>query len=160
PNIAYSTVCYVDESDAKALEVAAFRASRAYEGFLAPPKSGESFAERVAAFAKMFVGRGEPGASDIIAQRVRCRLFAQARPRLYRPPRAGRCQAARRSAVRRVQPLQGRIQFRRSSGSRSDALHPPVRRTGDSSAARLRAVLTPRHSGSQRLSVESGIATG
>ena len=34
PNIAWhSTVCYVDESDAKALEVAAFRASRAYEGF-------------------------------------------------------------------------------------------------------------------------------
>jgi alkanesulfonate monooxygenase SsuD/methylene tetrahydromethanopterin reductase-like flavin-dependent oxidoreductase (luciferase family) len=66
PNIAYSTVCYVDESDAKALEVAAFRASHAYEGFLAPPKPGESFGERVAAFAKMFVGRGEPGASDIM----------------------------------------------------------------------------------------------
>jgi alkanesulfonate monooxygenase SsuD/methylene tetrahydromethanopterin reductase-like flavin-dependent oxidoreductase (luciferase family) len=66
PNIAYSTVCYVDESDAKALEVAAFRASRAYEGFLAPPQPGESFANRVAAFAKMFVGRGEPGASEIM----------------------------------------------------------------------------------------------
>ncbi len=67
PNIAYSTVCYVDESDAKALEVAAFRASRAYEGFLAPPKGGESFETRVAAFAKMFVGRGEPGAAEIMA---------------------------------------------------------------------------------------------
>jgi alkanesulfonate monooxygenase SsuD/methylene tetrahydromethanopterin reductase-like flavin-dependent oxidoreductase (luciferase family) len=66
PNIAYSTVCYVDESDAKALEVATFRASRAYEGFLAPPQPGESFANRVAAFAKMFVGRGEPGASEIM----------------------------------------------------------------------------------------------
>jgi alkanesulfonate monooxygenase SsuD/methylene tetrahydromethanopterin reductase-like flavin-dependent oxidoreductase (luciferase family) len=41
-------------------------ASRAYEGFLAPPKPGESFDERVAAFAKMFVGRGEPGASEIM----------------------------------------------------------------------------------------------
>jgi alkanesulfonate monooxygenase SsuD/methylene tetrahydromethanopterin reductase-like flavin-dependent oxidoreductase (luciferase family) len=39
----------------KALEVAAFRAS-----------PGESFANRVAAFAKMFVGRGEPGASEIM----------------------------------------------------------------------------------------------
>jgi alkanesulfonate monooxygenase SsuD/methylene tetrahydromethanopterin reductase-like flavin-dependent oxidoreductase (luciferase family) len=67
PNIAYSTVCYVDESDAKALDVAAFRASRAYEGFLAPPKGGQSFEERVAAFAKMFVGRGEPGAAEIMA---------------------------------------------------------------------------------------------
>ena len=66
PNIAYCTVCYVDESDAKALEVAAFRASRAYEGFLAPPQPDESFADRVAAFAKMFVGRGEPGASEIM----------------------------------------------------------------------------------------------
>jgi alkanesulfonate monooxygenase SsuD/methylene tetrahydromethanopterin reductase-like flavin-dependent oxidoreductase (luciferase family) len=67
PNIAYSTVCYVDESDAKARDVAAFRASRAYEGFLAPPKGGESFEERVAALAKMFVGRGEPGAAEIMA---------------------------------------------------------------------------------------------
>ena len=66
PNIAYSSVCYVDESDAKALEVAAFRASRAYEGFLAPAKQGDTFDERVAAFAKMFVGRGEPGASEIM----------------------------------------------------------------------------------------------
>jgi alkanesulfonate monooxygenase SsuD/methylene tetrahydromethanopterin reductase-like flavin-dependent oxidoreductase (luciferase family) len=67
PNIAYSTICYVDETDQKALEVALFRASRAYEGFLARPKPGESFADRVAAFAKMFVGRGEPGASEIMA---------------------------------------------------------------------------------------------
>ena len=67
PNIAYSTVCYVDETDEKAIEVAAFRSSRAYEGFLAPPKPGESFEERAAAFAKMFVGRGEPGAAEIMA---------------------------------------------------------------------------------------------
>jgi alkanesulfonate monooxygenase SsuD/methylene tetrahydromethanopterin reductase-like flavin-dependent oxidoreductase (luciferase family) len=66
PNIAYSTVVYVDESDDKALEVALFRASRAYEGFLARPKPGESFDERVAAFASMFIGRGEPGASAIM----------------------------------------------------------------------------------------------
>jgi alkanesulfonate monooxygenase SsuD/methylene tetrahydromethanopterin reductase-like flavin-dependent oxidoreductase (luciferase family) len=66
PHIAYSTVCYVDESDEKALDIALFRASRAYEGFLARPKAGESFDDRVLAFAKMFVGRGEPGASEIM----------------------------------------------------------------------------------------------
>jgi hypothetical protein len=58
---------YVDETDQKALDIALFRASRAYEGFLAPAKTGESFEARVAAFAKTFVGRGEPGASEIMA---------------------------------------------------------------------------------------------
>ena len=66
PNIAYCTVVYVDETDDKAVETAAFRASRAYEGFLAPPKPGETFEERAADHAKMFVGRGEPGASEIM----------------------------------------------------------------------------------------------
>jgi alkanesulfonate monooxygenase SsuD/methylene tetrahydromethanopterin reductase-like flavin-dependent oxidoreductase (luciferase family) len=67
PNIAYTSICYVDETDQKAIDVALFRASRAYEGFLAPPKPGESFEDRVLAFAKTFVGRGEPGASEIMA---------------------------------------------------------------------------------------------
>jgi len=67
PNIAYASICYVDETDQKALDTALFRASRAYEGFLAPAKTGESFEARVAAFAKTFVGRGEPGASEIMA---------------------------------------------------------------------------------------------
>src|SRR5271155_2611998 len=66
PNIAYCTVVYVDESDEKAIETAAFRASRAYEGFLAPAKPGETFERRAAEHAKMFVGRGEPGASEIM----------------------------------------------------------------------------------------------
>jgi alkanesulfonate monooxygenase SsuD/methylene tetrahydromethanopterin reductase-like flavin-dependent oxidoreductase (luciferase family) len=66
PNIAYCTVVYVDETDEKAVETAAFRASRAYEGFLAPPKPGDTFEQRAADHAKMFVGRGEPGASEIM----------------------------------------------------------------------------------------------
>ena len=37
------------------------------EAFLAPPNGGQSFEERVAAFAKMFVGRGEPAAAEIMA---------------------------------------------------------------------------------------------
>ncbi len=67
PNIAYCTVVYVDETDEKAIKTAAFRASRAYEGFLAPPKPGQSFEERAAEHAKMFIGRGEAGASTIMA---------------------------------------------------------------------------------------------
>jgi alkanesulfonate monooxygenase SsuD/methylene tetrahydromethanopterin reductase-like flavin-dependent oxidoreductase (luciferase family) len=67
PNIAYCTIVYVDETDEKALDVALHRAARAYEGFLPPPKPGETFEERVREHAKKFIGRGEPGASEIMA---------------------------------------------------------------------------------------------
>jgi len=67
PSIAYCTIVYVDESDGKALDVALTRAARAYEGFLPPPKPGEKFEERVREHAKKFIGRGEPGASEIMA---------------------------------------------------------------------------------------------
>ncbi|MEQ1717108.1 MAG: LLM class flavin-dependent oxidoreductase, partial [Hyphomicrobium sp.] len=67
PNIAYCTVVYVDETDAKALEVARFRASRAYEGFLAKPEPGQTFEDRAAQHAMKFIGRGEGGAAEIMA---------------------------------------------------------------------------------------------
>ena len=67
PNIAYCSIVYVDESDDKALEVALNRAARAYEGFLPPPQPGETFEQRVREHAKKFIGRGEPGASEIMA---------------------------------------------------------------------------------------------
>jgi alkanesulfonate monooxygenase SsuD/methylene tetrahydromethanopterin reductase-like flavin-dependent oxidoreductase (luciferase family) len=67
PNIAYCTVVYVDETDEKAMEVGLFRASRAYEGFLAAAKPGETFEDRARNHAKRFIGRGEPGASEIMA---------------------------------------------------------------------------------------------
>ncbi len=67
PNIAYCTVVYVDETDDKAIATAKFRASRAYEGFLKPGKPDDTFEVRAAEHAKMFVGRGEPGASEIMA---------------------------------------------------------------------------------------------
>jgi alkanesulfonate monooxygenase SsuD/methylene tetrahydromethanopterin reductase-like flavin-dependent oxidoreductase (luciferase family) len=67
PKIAYCTIVYVDETDDKALAVGLERASRAYEGFLAPAQPGETFEARVRAHAKKFVGRGEPGASEIMA---------------------------------------------------------------------------------------------
>jgi hypothetical protein len=47
--------------------VALARAPRAYEGFLPPPKPGETFEERVREHAKKFIGRGKPGASKIMA---------------------------------------------------------------------------------------------
>jgi alkanesulfonate monooxygenase SsuD/methylene tetrahydromethanopterin reductase-like flavin-dependent oxidoreductase (luciferase family) len=66
PNIAYCTVVYVDDSDEKAVETARLRASRAYEGMMVPPKAGQTFEERVRVHAEKFMGRGEPGASEIL----------------------------------------------------------------------------------------------
>ena len=43
------------------------RAARAYEGFMPPPQPGETFAQRAREHAKKFIGRGEPGASEIMA---------------------------------------------------------------------------------------------
>lgn len=67
PNIAYSLPVYVDESDQAALDRGLLRASRAYEGFLPEAKEGESFEDRVKAHADRFIGRGEPGAAEIMA---------------------------------------------------------------------------------------------
>lgn len=67
PQIAYCTVVYVDETDEKALEVARFRASRAYEGFLPKPQPGDTFESRAAKHAQKFIGRGEGGAAEIMA---------------------------------------------------------------------------------------------
>jgi alkanesulfonate monooxygenase SsuD/methylene tetrahydromethanopterin reductase-like flavin-dependent oxidoreductase (luciferase family) len=66
PNIAYCTIVHVDETDDKALRAGLARAARAYEGFLPPPKPGETFEQRVREHAKKFIGRGEPGASEIM----------------------------------------------------------------------------------------------
>jgi alkanesulfonate monooxygenase SsuD/methylene tetrahydromethanopterin reductase-like flavin-dependent oxidoreductase (luciferase family) len=67
PRIAYCTIVYVDETDEKALEIGLQRASRAYEGFLAAPKPGETFEDRARAHAKKFIGRGEDGAAVLMA---------------------------------------------------------------------------------------------
>lgn len=67
PNLSYCTVVYVDETDEKAIETALFRASRAYEGFLPPPKPGETFEQRAAAHAEHFTKRGESGATRLMA---------------------------------------------------------------------------------------------
>lgn len=66
PNIAYSTIVYVDETDEKALSNGLLRASRAYEGLLEPPDTG-TFEERVARFAERANTRNEEAASKLMA---------------------------------------------------------------------------------------------
>jgi len=67
PKIAYCTTVFVDETDDKALDTALARAARAYEGLLPVPKPGETYEERVREHSKKYIGRGEPGASEIMA---------------------------------------------------------------------------------------------
>ncbi len=66
PNIAYSTVVYVDETDQKAIENGLFRASRAYEGLLPLAGPGETFEDRLARQKQRFIDRGEIGVSNVV----------------------------------------------------------------------------------------------
>jgi alkanesulfonate monooxygenase SsuD/methylene tetrahydromethanopterin reductase-like flavin-dependent oxidoreductase (luciferase family) len=68
PNIAYSTVVYVDETDQKALDNGLFRASRAYEGLLPLAGPGETFEDRLKKQKARFVERGELGAAEIVTR--------------------------------------------------------------------------------------------
>lgn len=67
PNIGYSTVVYVDETDEKALAIGLDRASRAYVGLLPLAAPGETFQDRLAKQRKRFEERGEPGAAKIFS---------------------------------------------------------------------------------------------
>lgn len=67
PKIGYSLPIYVDESDDAAIDRGLLRASRAYEGFLKEAEPGETFEDRVREHASRFIGRGEPGAAEIMA---------------------------------------------------------------------------------------------
>jgi alkanesulfonate monooxygenase SsuD/methylene tetrahydromethanopterin reductase-like flavin-dependent oxidoreductase (luciferase family) len=68
PNIGYSTVVYVDETDKAALDNGLFRASRAYEGLLPLAEPGETFEDRLAKQKARFIARGEIGASNIVTR--------------------------------------------------------------------------------------------
>ena len=67
PNIGYSTVVYVDETDQKALDIALLRASRAYEGLLPLAGPGETFKDRLAKQKARFEARGELGPAKIMS---------------------------------------------------------------------------------------------
>ncbi len=141
PNIAYCSICYVDDSDDKAIENALFRASRAYEGFLDPAKPGETFDQRAREHAKRFIGRGEPGASEIMQH-----LFDA--DYLYKHDLvfigsaetvAKKIRAAAAAGVFNV--FMGEFNFADLPEDALHALDPAVRREGDPGAARLRTVL-------------------
>jgi alkanesulfonate monooxygenase SsuD/methylene tetrahydromethanopterin reductase-like flavin-dependent oxidoreductase (luciferase family) len=66
PNIAYSTVVYVDETDDKALEKALKHAGNAYRGFFPPKLEGSALTKAQVERAKLFEERGEPGAAEVM----------------------------------------------------------------------------------------------
>ncbi len=66
PNIAYSTVVYVDATDRKAREVALDFAGQAYKGFFAHSDDPAEIRVKQRETAAYFIERGEPGAAEII----------------------------------------------------------------------------------------------
>jgi len=66
PNVAYSTVVYVDETDEKALKVALEDAGRAYRGFLPACETKEELQALQNEHARTFEERGEPGAAEVM----------------------------------------------------------------------------------------------
>ena len=66
PNIAYSTVVYVDDSDDKALDVALADAGNAYRGFFPVHGSDAELKAEQYRRAELFEQRGEPGAAEVM----------------------------------------------------------------------------------------------
>ena len=66
PNIAYSTVVYVDETDDKALDVALADAGNAYRGFFPVYGSDAELKAEQYHRAELFEQRGEPGAAEVM----------------------------------------------------------------------------------------------
>jgi alkanesulfonate monooxygenase SsuD/methylene tetrahydromethanopterin reductase-like flavin-dependent oxidoreductase (luciferase family) len=66
PNIAYSTVVYVDESDEKALKAALADAGRAYAGFFGSFDNPEDLRAEQEVRAKFFEERGERAGAEIM----------------------------------------------------------------------------------------------
>lgn len=66
PNIAYSTVVYVDKTDKKALDTAIEDAGRAYKGFFTYSDDPEVIRAKQKEAAEYFLTRGEPGAAEIL----------------------------------------------------------------------------------------------
>ena len=66
PNIAYSTVCYVDETDEKALAVALADAGQAYKGFFSYSNDPAEIRAKQLEASDYFKARGEPEAAEIL----------------------------------------------------------------------------------------------
>ena len=141
PNIAYSTVVYVDETDKTAIENGLFRASRAYEGLLPLAAPGETFEDRLARQKQRFIDRGEIGASNVVVNLFNPDFIMEHELVFVGSPETVAKKLRKAAETGHVQHLHGRVQFRRPARGRPDALDPAVRRQGDTGAARLRAVL-------------------
>ena len=142
PNIAYSTVVYVGETDKQALDTALFRASRAYEGLLPLGAPGETFEDRVGKQLARFTARGEPGAGVIMSNIFNPDYIMEHDLVFIGSPETVAQKIRKACRGRLLQHHDVRVQLRRPAGGRPDALDPAVRRGGDAGAARLRAVLT------------------
>jgi alkanesulfonate monooxygenase SsuD/methylene tetrahydromethanopterin reductase-like flavin-dependent oxidoreductase (luciferase family) len=66
PNIAYSTVVFVDETDEKAIDKALAYAGQAYRGFFRGAKSDAELQTMIGTLADLHLKRGDPGAAEII----------------------------------------------------------------------------------------------
>lgn len=66
PNIGYSTVVYVDETDDKALDKALDYAGSAYKGFFRGAQNDAELQKMQNALADLHEKRGDPGAAEII----------------------------------------------------------------------------------------------
>jgi alkanesulfonate monooxygenase SsuD/methylene tetrahydromethanopterin reductase-like flavin-dependent oxidoreductase (luciferase family) len=66
PNIAYSTVVYVDETNEAALAKAKDDAGKAYKGFFSTSDDWDEVRKKQAVTAAYFEQRGDPGAGEII----------------------------------------------------------------------------------------------
>jgi alkanesulfonate monooxygenase SsuD/methylene tetrahydromethanopterin reductase-like flavin-dependent oxidoreductase (luciferase family) len=66
PNIAYSTVVYVDETDGKAMRSGLRDAASAYRGFFSPTDDEAALRAEMDERAKQFEERGEPGAARVL----------------------------------------------------------------------------------------------
>ena len=110
------------------------RAARAYEGFLPPPKPGETFEQRVREHAKKFIGRGEPGASEIMANLFDADYLMKHELVFIGSPDtvAQKLRAAAEAGLFNV--FLGEFNFSDLPADDAHALDPPVRRTGDSGA--------------------------
>lgn len=72
-NLAYCTICYVDESDQAALDKSRLSRKPGLRRFSEGAGAGRDFSEdRVKEHAARFTGRGEPGAAEIM-----CNIFDQ-----------------------------------------------------------------------------------
>jgi len=65
PNIAYSTVVYVDETEQKALDVALADAANAYRGFFSYSDDKDEIRRKQLETAAYFEARGEPDSAEI-----------------------------------------------------------------------------------------------